>query len=172
MVSRNKGLSREMHWVTQTGNLSLVIDSKPWQSIEDQCRKAKDCETGGVLIGYYSEDTTTAVITEISAPPHDSDRGPTWFHRGVAGLKQLLLRRWKSVKRTYYLGEWHYHPSTLIEPSGDDLDQMLKINCAPNYQCREPIMLIIGQNVTGTRQVRAFVFPRELPYVEYQRISK
>ncbi|MEA3275328.1 MAG: hypothetical protein U9Q81_08600, partial [Pseudomonadota bacterium] len=32
-------------------------------------------ETGGILAGYYSTDERTAVVTEISPPPADSNYG-------------------------------------------------------------------------------------------------
>jgi len=155
---------------TNNAEYALVVEHEPWHCIELECTKAQDRETGGILIGYYTEDESTAIITEASAPPRDSIGGGNWFQRGLAGLKTLLLRRWNQKQRMYYLGEWHYHPTMHIEPSHEDIHQLWEIRASPNYHCQEPIMLIVGQATDGVRPVRLFVFPRGKRYFEYQRL--
>lgn len=39
-------------------------------------------ETGGVLLGGYSEGLDVASVVEALGPPRDSRAGATWFHRG------------------------------------------------------------------------------------------
>jgi hypothetical protein len=126
-------------------------------------------ETGGILVGRYTADELTAVVSEALPPPKDSAHGRSWFHRGVAGLRGLLVKRWESQVHTYYIGEWHYHPANVVEPSGDDLAQMYGINADPRYRCRQPVMLIVGQARNGDeRPVRAFVFPRGQSHIEFE----
>ena len=149
-----------------------MVKSDPWKDIESECIKANGCETGGILIGYYTDERTTAVVTEATAPPKDSSYGRNWFRRGVAGLKALLVGRWNSLgQRTFYIGEWHFHPSVNVEPSKDDYKQMRDISNSLNYHCNEPIMLIFGQDVGDNRPARAFVFPRGKRPYEYHRLS-
>jgi hypothetical protein len=45
---------------------------------------------------------------------------------------------------------------------------MVDISTSPNYQCREPIMLIVGRLTNGRHPVRAFVFPHGRPRLEFQ----
>lgn len=162
----------EEKWVADQGEYIFEILQAPRTFIELECSEANTRETGGILIGYYSEDRTTAIVTEATSAPRDSLRGNTWFQRGVAGLKTLLAYRWKNTnRRTYYIGEWHFHPTTEIVPSDDDFKQMHDISTSTNYHCSEPIMLIVGKNVDDKRPVRVFVFPSGKKQYEYHRIT-
>jgi integrative and conjugative element protein (TIGR02256 family) len=154
-------------WETPRGEYALLVKHEAWRRIENECNKAQGSETGGVLIGFYTQDKSTAVVTEASGPPPDSSQGHSLFWRGIAGLKNLLARRWVSKRRTYYIGEWHYHPISHVEPSGDDLAQMHSISQDFNYHCNEPIMIIIGKESSGGRQIRAFLFPQGTTHLEF-----
>lgn len=158
-------------WEANQGEYVLEILHDPWKFLESECVKANSRETGGVLIGYYSEDRTTAVVTEATSPPKDSLQGHNWFQRGVAGLKTLLAHRWKNTsRRTYYIGEWHFHPTVEVVPSNYDYKQMQDISNSTNYHCSEPIMLIVGENINGIRPVRVFIFPSGKTPLEYHRL--
>ena len=159
-------------WLTPNGEYALMIESQAWLRIESECKKAQGRETGGILIGTYTEDNSTAVVTEVSGPPSDSCRGFSWFWRGIVGLKELLARRWKWKRRTYYLGEWHFHPYLSIEPSGDDLTQMRNISQNFNYHCSKPIMIIVGKYCNEGRPIRAFVFPQGESHLEFHITPK
>jgi hypothetical protein len=43
-------------WSTKCGTYSLVIKSSPWKSIERECLRASNTETGGIIVGYYTDD--------------------------------------------------------------------------------------------------------------------
>jgi integrative and conjugative element protein (TIGR02256 family) len=157
-------------WSANNGEYLLEINSDAWQLLEAECAEANGRETGGILIGYYSDDYSTAVITEVTLPPKDSTSGANWFVRGVTGLRTLLVRRWQNAsRRTYYLGEWHYHPVNHIIPSDDDIKQMKEISHRPEYQCKEPIMLVIGNKLNASIQFRVFVFPDGRQTYEYHQ---
>ena len=149
-----------------------MIESETWLKIESECKKAQGRETGGIIIGSYTEDNSTAVVTEVSGPPSDSGRGFSWFWRGIAGLKDLLARRWAWKQRTYYLGEWHYHPALYVEPSSDDLAQMHSISQDSNYHCSKPIMIIVGKDQGEGRPMRAFVFLQGESHLEFHRTQQ
>ena len=165
-------MSAQGRWVANNGEYLLEISLDAWRFLEVECSKADGREIGGILIGYYSEDHSTAIITEASSPPQDSTYGYNWFWRGIAGLRSLLACRWQNTgRRTYYIGEWHYHPAVQVIPSSDDFSQMQEISRSSNYQSKEPIMLIIGQKYKGARPLRAFVFPHGRQPYEYSRFS-
>ena len=162
-------MSRSHHWTTACGGYSVRVTAESFRQMEQECARSGHVETGGVLVGHYTADESTAIITEALQPPRDSARGRSWFHRGVAGLRGLLAKRWENRRRTYYVGEWHYHPASIVEPSGDDLAQMYGINADPRYRCREPIMVIIGQaREGGERPMRAFIFPQGRAHLEFE----
>lgn len=101
-------------------------------------------ETGGIVIGSYSENLQTAYLTHMSEAPSDSKSGPTWFVRGTKGLRKLLLKF--KAKEKYYIGEWHYHPNGSTNPSPTDKKQMKEIAESISYKCPEPILIIIAGN--------------------------
>ncbi len=156
-------------WKTTCGEYSVRLTPDSWRQMESECTSAGSVETGGILVGFYTDEEATAVITEALPPPSDSQKGRSWFNRGVAGLKRMLVTRWGRSQRTYYVGEWHYHPAGVVQPSPDDLTQMREIGTDVKYQCREPIMMILGRaQDSRPRSVRAFVFPDGKRCLEFE----
>lgn len=137
---------------------TVVISSSTIKQMVSECLKAGVNETGGILIGSYSEDSSKAMIVEATTRPTDSLAGRTTFQRGVRGLRPLLHARWKTG--LYYVGEWHFHPGGSPEPSGDDFRSMISIAANPDYQCLEPVMIILGGDPAGSYSLSASVFPR------------
>jgi integrative and conjugative element protein (TIGR02256 family) len=123
-------------------SFNVTVKNEHIQEINLYLKKTKINETGGILIGYYSEDFKTAHITMVTGPPKDSKSGPTWFHRGTKGLKKLLLKKWEYQE--FYIGEWHFHPDGPVEPSPQDIKQMIEISVSRRYNCPEPLMIIVA----------------------------
>lgn len=146
---------------TKDGTYGVAVEAAQLLALERMCNAAGSVETGGVLIGRYSDDRAVAWVKEVTPAPADSARGASWFVRGVAGLRATLARRWKAKERTYYLGEWHFHPAPIVVPSKDDFRQMRQISAADAYRCSEPLLLILGAagKRGGKRSIRAFVCP-------------
>ena len=116
--------------------------------------------TGGILVGRYSDDHSVAIVREATPPPPDSRQGHSWFSRGVSGLRDMLSKRWRDRERTYYVGEWHFHPADDIVPSAADFAQVIQIGHAKKYKCKEPLLIILGAGrIDGDHQFRIFVFP-------------
>ncbi|MFC5527858.1 Mov34/MPN/PAD-1 family protein [Cohnella yongneupensis] len=114
-------------------------------------------ETGGILIGRYSNNLTIAEVSHISTGSIDSKKYPTQFYRGTAGLQKLLSDAWEK-DRSYYLGEWHTHPNGFPIPSDPDKRQMTEISKSKKYVCPEPVLLILGE-IPIKWTFGAFVFP-------------
>jgi hypothetical protein len=145
---------------TESGTFAVELQAAVLGALDRHCRDAGSVETGGILIGRYSDDLALAIVSEATPPPTDSERGGSWFVRGVSGLRELLGKRWKAVERTFYVGEWHFHPVVRVEPSGQDFAQMLQISQSREYDCKEPLLLILGAGQReGQRVFRAFVCP-------------
>ncbi len=150
------------NWKGQTvnGAFAVQIQAPVLLALDRLCHEAGNSETGGILIGRYSDDLLVALVREATPPPLDSRRGRSWFVRGVSGLRDILGKKWRAKERTYYIGEWHFHPVEHVEPSGDDFVQMLEISHAKEYDCKEPLLLILGTGQRqGLRSFRAFVCP-------------
>ena len=155
-----------IRWATSCREFSLEIGCNPMRQMQAICDRAESAETGGILIGYYTPDLTTLVVTEASPPPPDSCHSYSWFERGVIGLRKRLLRRWRAEPRTYYVGEWHHHPTSDVLPSKLDFDEMNQIGQTSSYRCSAPVLVIIGK-ANPVRNIRAWVFPRDRPCIEF-----
>lgn len=114
-------------------------------------------ETGGILIGRYTDNGRTAVIVEATPRPRGSRFGWAWFQRSNAGLNKILDQRWKDG--LHYLGEWHFHPGGSPSPSGPDIVSMQSISSNRQYHCREPILLIIGGRPPDEFDISVTVHP-------------
>lgn len=136
------------------GTITLAIPAALTKQIRSLALASRPNETGGILIGRYSADLTVATVVQVTRPPRDSRSGPTWFTRGTYGLNRLLERAWRDG--LHYLGEWHYHPEGLPEPSATDRAQMSAITCEAKMQCATPVLLILGDADAG-RQIAAYV---------------
>jgi len=135
-------MTKNIEFREQKSGLGLSVASIHLTVMVDYMIKSGVNETGGILVGYYTEDLKYAVICMVTGPPTDSKFGPYWFQRGNRGLKKILETA--SQENQYYLGEWHYHPKGIANPSDQDLIQMSKIANKRDYYCPEPIMIIIA----------------------------
>lgn len=145
-----------MKYISINNVYAVTISEFSLETMLKTIETASSNETGGVLMGSYSSDLSTAVIKNVTGPPSDSKSGKTWFSRGVVGLKKLFQQLWS--ENIYYLGEWHFHPHGSANPSSTDITQMINISKTAKFKCPEPILLIIGGSVEEY-EMRCFIFP-------------
>ncbi len=141
------------------------------------CAADPERETGGILIGFYSRDFTTAHVVEATSPPRDSKSGPDWFHRGTEGLETMLRKRWDAEPRTHYIGEWHFPTANIPWPSAQDLKQMRAVAQDAKYNCTEPILVIVCPVGENQWVFRSYVFhsgalTEELHLVDHSELEK
>ena len=155
--------AQEYHkWSSSDGSTMAHLSTQTLQELDRLCVRHHGGETGGILIGHYSRDRKTVEVLKAYPPPSDSVFSGWWFVRGTLGLTTILARLWKGNNRQYYVGEWHYHPSSNVNPSGTDHEQMGSIAQSRDYRCKSPILLIIGTNHAGyNRPISITVFPAD-----------
>ena len=124
------------------------------------CRSAGCVETGGILVGYYTQDLDCAIITRVSAVPKDSRHAAAVFVRGTAGLRPWLRRLWERKRREYYLGEWHFHPMASPYPSPRDISETRRNAKDPKRNCSVPLLVIIGGDPRKGCILKAFVYAK------------
>ncbi len=152
-------MSRTLRFRTPDMRFGLIVDATITGKILMLCRESGRVETGGILVGYYTEKHDWAIVTDVSGPPVDSKRGYVFFNRGVQGLQKWLNQIWW-WKRQYYIGEWHYHPFNRPKASPEDTHQLQEHSVNVRLVCPEPLMLIIGGNPNGAWEAGAYVFPQ------------
>lgn len=132
------------------GVYGVKLPEQELRHIHDLCKNSYPYETGGILIGRYSEDLKWAEIITITAAPAESKRTRYSFIRNTQGIITKLKSAWK--RQQYYLGEWHYHPNASPKPSGLDIKTMLNLSKSEELHCPEPILLIVGGSPSNWRQ--------------------
>lgn len=148
-------------------NIKIHLSNKFKKEIILICEKSYPNETGGIIIGSYSSDFNTAIISTITDAPSDSTMSRTWFKRGINDLQNLLDKKWLHQQQ-YYLGEWHFHPNGTPIPSQIDIQEMQRIAKNKNYNCPEPILIIAG-NRNNKWELGIYIF---FPNKSYTLISK
>ncbi len=148
-------------FATRDARYRVELGEEVYRRLLDLCGGGWPEETGGVLVGYYTPQRDTAVVTAVEPPPPDSRRGRTWFERGVEGLRELFRELWKRAgsSRRYYLGEWHLHPRGAPWPSSTDRRQMQEIADGP-YECPETVLILVGGQPPEAWEVGVWVFRR------------
>ena len=122
-------------------------------------------ETGGILIGRYSDDLKWAEITTITGAPAESKQTLCSFVRSTRGIITKLKRAWQ--KQQYYFGEWHYHPNASPKPSALDLKTMVNLSKDEDLGCPEPILLVIGGSSSNWLQyIGVYVKEQEIELYE------
>jgi integrative and conjugative element protein (TIGR02256 family) len=129
-------------FVTADRHLGVILDDEVRSRLVEHCIKAGRKETGGILIGRYSDLHDQAIVTEVTGPPKDSIRRRFSFVRGLIGVQRRLDRAWR--QRDFYLGEWHFHPFMAADPSDRDRTQIIDFSKDPAYACPEPILVVVG----------------------------
>ena len=141
-----------LHFTSVSG-ARVTITAKALAMMTELARKRYHRETGGIMIGHYSDDLTTARIECVSDEPPDSRAGRTWFVRGKVGLAAILEEAWHEGR--YYLGEWHSHPGASPAPSGPDLSSIRKIAGSKARMCHRPILMIVGGDLRNRPEFSA-----------------
>lgn len=155
------------------GRYRLRLSDSSLATMLDGGRSSFPRETGGILIGHYTDSLKTAVVERATLPPPDSKRTRTQFYRGVVGLKELLGRLWRRSERErrYYLGEWHFHPGGAPTPSTPDSEQMQEIAESEYYHCPEAILLLLGGDPRESYSLAAWIYRRGEQPLQLGRVS-
>ncbi|MCK4624704.1 MAG: Mov34/MPN/PAD-1 family protein [Phycisphaerae bacterium] len=141
---------------SKDGRFGLRFSSDVLEQIRIVCCKAGGLETGGILVGRYTEDRRCAEVTRISGLPADSRAGRRWLIRGVKGLLSWLQDLWVR-DREYYLGEWHFHPSGDLASSDTDRSSMRTVMKSQRCQCPEPVLVIVCPLEPNGLDIEAYV---------------
>lgn len=158
MPKNNRSDNKYLEFWSKDDAFGLRMSNSNLEKMLAHCGKSFPDETGGILVGSYTKSLDCAVIEIITGPPKDSQKGRTWFKRGVKGLQEILENYWKGNR--FYIGEWHFHPDSDPSPSDKDKNQLKAICKSKEYDCSAPILVIVGGSPPNDWDIRTFVFPR------------
>jgi integrative and conjugative element protein (TIGR02256 family) len=77
-------------------------------------------ETGGILVGFDATAEQPLTVTVAGDAGPGAERSPTGFRRDVRHAQQLADLAW-ATDGSYWVGDWHTHPSGRPVPSHTDL---------------------------------------------------
>ena len=114
-------------------------------ALSSEATVAAPLETGGVLLGYWSESPVAPVITHRIGP------GPSAVHEThrfvpdhrFQELEVARLYR-ESSGQLQYLGDWHTHPNNAGYLSRKDRRTLRRIARSPEARATRPLMLILA----------------------------
>lgn len=93
----------------------IRIHRRVHTAIEADIARWQGVETGGVLIGRFSQIGNCFQIVDVLSAPEDSTRSPAEFVLGTRGLKASINALAQSSRGTLQVvGTWHSH----LQPSG------------------------------------------------------
>ena len=86
--------------------MKYVVSRRALETIEWECRKYPDLETGGLLVGFRNPEQVS--ITHATGPGPNADRSAHHFTKDTPYL-QSVLQLLGNYYRVDYLGIWHKH---------------------------------------------------------------
>lgn len=98
--------------------MKYVVSRRALETIEWECRKYPDLETGGILVGFKDRDQVS--ITHATGSGPNADRSSHHFTKDTPYL-QSVLQLLGNYYQVDYLGVWHKHPNEMPFPSAGDV---------------------------------------------------
>jgi integrative and conjugative element protein (TIGR02256 family) len=161
-------MTEDVEFWSEDRAFGLKVPAGALSQILELSRRNATKETGGLLVGHYTEAQDCAVVTEVSGAPADSRNGRNFFVRGTARLQRWLNGLWRR-KRHFYLGDWHSHPWAAPRASPTDIAQLEEIAHDESRKCPEPVALLIGGAAADANDAAAYVYPQGAGLIELLR---
>jgi integrative and conjugative element protein (TIGR02256 family) len=115
-------------------------------------------ETGGVLFGYWLEESQGVVITEAVGPGPRSKHDEFSFVPDWEYHETEIARLYEESGRIHtYLGDWHSHPHSTTRLSLTDRRTLSKIAKYAEARVSAPLMAVIADPDPPKVQVWQYV---------------
>jgi len=134
-------------WVDRKILAAMIAESNYW------CPK----ETGGVLMGYWSD--RDVVITDIIGPGSKAIHRRYSFTPDALWQQHEIARIYEKTGRVHtYLGDWHSHPYGGRDLSVKDLEVMIRVATHEPARAVRPIFGIVYNNPKWELVIWRFAF--------------
>src|SRR5205085_8738834 len=113
-----------------------------------EAKRMEPYETGGVLMGYFTQGGTELVITDVIGP------GPRAQHKYDSFVPDLDFQH-REIARHYitsnkihtYVADWHTHPRGALCLSRKDKQSLIKVARYADARLQMPAMILLaGEN--------------------------
>ena len=98
--------------------MKYLVSTRVLETIERECWRYPQTETGGILVGFRDHDQVT--ITDATGPGPKSERSAQHFVKDTDYLQSVLNLLFEYFQ-VNYLGVWHKHPDSMPHPSDGDV---------------------------------------------------
>ena len=89
---------------------SVNLSARARKKIEVETARYRGVETGGILLGTYSETSRSFIVVDVMDAPPDSKRSPSEFVLGTKGVHAALAAYGAQTNHCLLcLGTWHSH---------------------------------------------------------------
>ena|ERR1700733_7074919 len=124
--------------------ITVWLSSDTLSSLTDEADRHYPLETGGALIGYWS-DASAAVVTDFVGPgPASVHRRYSYEHDHVWEADKIASHYNRSGRSHVYIGDWHTHPdATSGNLSGTDRRSIRRVIEFREARTAHPLMLVL-----------------------------
>ena len=137
-------------------NVSLMIEDSLLKKLTKVALQNFPNESGGFLVGYYSQDFMTLHITDFVLPQQQKSSS-FLFERSIIGIKEVFNKLF-TTKKYYYIGEWHTHPNGSSMYSQTDLKAMIEIATCETVNITNPILLILSVSKNKLQDFSFYIY--------------
>lgn len=125
--------------------LTLWLSEAHFEEMVKEGESKTPLETGGILIGYWSE--SAAVVTAVIGPGRNAKHRRTSFLPDSSFHKEQIKELFEASDGVcIYLGDWHTHPCAAAYMSRLDRSTLARIANYDSAVQPRPIMLILAGN--------------------------
>lgn len=137
--------------------------------MEEEANGALPLETGGVLLGYWSEDRSEVVIMDVTGPGPNAVHSKTEFIPDDEYQDRMIDEIYaRSGRQHTYLGDWHTHPFGEESLSYKDRRTLRRIAMLGGTGGPAPLMVVLACSEQHWR-LAAWRYQRPVTVIE--RIS-
>ncbi len=150
MVGNTSGVATHQ-WRFPERDCTVLVPDEILDAMRKTALSAKPQETGGTLVGHYSEDHRVAYVTGALEAKTGARKERARFYRPPDDVDGQLARTYEeSGGLTHYLGEWHTHPEAAPIPSPTDLSTLRGLARSRSVATDTPFLLILGGDFEAT----------------------
>jgi integrative and conjugative element protein (TIGR02256 family) len=138
-------------WRFPERECTVLVPDQLLAAMRKMAASSRPQETGGTLVGHYSEDRREAFVTSALEANTGARKQRARFYRPPDNVDGQLARIYEeSGGLTHYLGEWHTHPGGAPTPSPTDLSTLRSLASSRSVATDTPFMIILGGDFGAT----------------------